>query len=378
MAHPLSRVLPRIGALLEDTMRESGCFAAFCDADGVLLWSEGPSAALQSAVGPRFLPGFPCREDQIGTNALGTALVLDQPVQIFSAEHFNQLLHGWACAAAPVHDPDSGEQIGAIDLTGAFRTAHVHTVGLVAAIARTAEAWLGADRRSADDALVEAYHREYGTKRQRYCAVVNGSGRVVHCEPAEWLGPRVEVSVGVDRWPQPDGTMLCARPLGDGFVVGREHQPQPRQQRISVSVLGRDRALMTAAARARRELQPRHSEIVALLALHPQGMTVRELAQGLYGDAAREATVRAEIVRLRRLLGDIVLSRPYRLSPRVEVDVAAAARQLATGSAPGCVRRCPGPLLPSSTAPGVVEARNRLAGDVPRRWASTDATFAQR
>jgi hypothetical protein len=125
-----------------ETMVQSGYFVAFSDADGVLLWSDGSERALQTAVAPRFLTGFTCREDRIGTNAIGTALVVDWPVQIFSAEHFNQLLHGWTCAAAPVHDPDSGVLLGAIDLSGEFRTAHVHGLALVAVVAKAAEGLL--------------------------------------------------------------------------------------------------------------------------------------------------------------------------------------------------------------------------------------------
>lgn len=359
-AHPISRVLPRVSELLKDTMVESGCFAAFCDAEGVLLWSEGSTRALQSAVAPRFLPGFLCGEDQIGTNALGTALVLDQPLQIFSAEHFNHLLHGWTCAAAPVHDPDSGEQLGAIDLSGEFRTAHVHGVALVAAVARAAEGWLAVERRRADELLLRRYREQCGTRPRRFSAVVTGSGRVVFCEPLEWLGRRVELVPGTDRWPQADGTVLEVQPLDDGFVVWRGGRPRPRRPRATVAVLGRERASVAIAGR-RQELHLRHSEIIALLALNPAGMTVRELALALYGTAEREATVRAEIVRLRRLLGDVVLSRPYRLDAWLQVDVETVQRRLAAGDTAGAVRRYAGPLLPESAAPGIVEARDRLA-----------------
>lgn len=358
-AHPISRVLPRITELLNDTMIESGCFAAFCDAEGVLLWSEGSTHALQSAVTPRFLPGFLCREDQIGTNALGTALVLDQPVQIFSAEHFNHLLHGWTCAASPVRDPDSGERLGAIDLSGQFRTAHPHGVALVAAVARAAEGWLAVERRRADQLLLQSYRERCPARPRRYSAVVTASGRVVLCEPPAWLGSRIEVVRGSDRWPQADGTLLEVEPLDDGFLVWREGGPRPRRPRVTVALLGRDVASMATTGRL-QELHLRHSEIIALLALNPSGMTVRQLAVALYGTAGREATVRAEIVRLRRLLGAAVLSRPYRLDAWLDVDVEAVERRLAAGDRAGAMRLYSGPLLPKSAAPGIVEARARL------------------
>jgi hypothetical protein len=361
-AHPLANVLPRVQELLKEAMVDSGYFAAFSDATGVLLWTEGPARALRSAVAPRFLPGFICSEDRIGTNAIGTALVLDRPVQIFSAEHFNHLLHGWICAAAPIHDPHTGELLGAIDLSGEFRTAHLHSLALVAAVARCTESWLADERNRADEQLLTRYRERWGERRRGFTAVVASTGRVLHSDPPGWLGASVEAVPGRDRWPQPDGTTIHAQPLDDGFVVWRagSARPQPRRTRVTIAVLGHDRAAVVVDRR-RLELRLRHSEIVALLALNPQGMTVRDLALELYGTAQRQATVRAEIARLRPLLGETLRSRPYRLDVGVQVDLAAVQRALAEGSPAAALRRYTGPLLPRSVAPGVVAARDRLA-----------------
>jgi hypothetical protein len=360
--HPLASVLPRVQELLKGAMVDSGYFAAFSDAAGVLLWTDGPASALRSAVKPRFLPGFVCSEERIGTNAIGTALVLDHPVQIFSAEHFNHLLHGWICAAAPVHDPHTGELLGAIDLSGEFRTAHVHSLALIAAVARCAEGWLAAERHRADERLLSRYRERWGTQQRSFTAVVTSSGRVLRADPPGWLGASVKAVPGCDRWPQPDGTTIYAQPLGDGFVVwleGRD-RPQPRRARVSVAVLGRDRAAVVIDRR-RLELRLRHSEIVALLALNPQGMTVRDLALELYGTAERQATVRAEVARLRPLLGEVMRSRPYRLDRGVQIDLGAVERGLAAGDPAAAARHYAGPLLPPSVAPGIVAARDRLA-----------------
>lgn len=268
-AHPVGALLPRLRALLRETLVESGYFVAFSDASGVLLWTDGPPGALKSAVAPRFLPGFLCSEEGVGTNAIGTALVLDQPVQIYSAEHFSRLLHGWTCAAAPIHDPASREVLGAIDLSGDFRTAHVHGLALAAAVATAVEAWLEAASRHAEE----------------------------HADV------------------------------------------------VSVALAGRARAAILTS-RGCVELNLRHSEILALLAIHPAGMTVRDLALGIYGSAEADTTVRAEITRLRRRLGpEVVLSRPYRFHERVSTD-------LREGGG--------GPLLPDSRAPGIIAARCSL------------------
>jgi GAF domain len=343
--HPVGALLSRISGLLREALVESGYFVAFSDADGVLLWTDGPSRALRSAVAPRFLPGFLCSEAGVGTNAIGTALVLDQPVQIFSAEHFNRLLHGWTCAAAPVHDPDTGEVLGAIDLSGDFRTAHVHGLPLVTAVATAVEAWLAAERRHAAELLARRFGDGPGSQGPPFRAIVTAAGRVVHADPPKWLESPVRIAAGAGVWPQRNGLQIEAEPIEDGHLVWRADEGRPHGDQVSVAIGGRDRAVVTTS-RGRTELNLRHSEILALLALHPTGMTVRDLALELYGSAEPAATVRAEITRLRRRVGsDMVLSRPYRLHGRVSTDVRDGVG---------------GPLLPESRAPGVVRARCSL------------------
>ena len=59
-----------------------------------------------------FVCGADWSEQGAGTNALGTAIAVDHPVQIFSAEHFNRIVHPWQCSGAPIHDPATGEILG--------------------------------------------------------------------------------------------------------------------------------------------------------------------------------------------------------------------------------------------------------------------------
>jgi transcriptional regulator of acetoin/glycerol metabolism len=345
--HPVGPHLPRVTALLHEALVESGYFVAFSDVEGVLLWTDGPSRALQSAVAPRFLPGFLCSEEGVGTNAIGTALALDQPVQIFSAEHFSRLLHGWTCAAAPVHDPDTGEVLGALDLSGDFRTAHVHGLPLVTAVAMAVEAWLAAERSGAERLISDRFGGASGSVGRRFSAVVSQGGRVVVADPPGWIRSPVRVGAEGTSWSQRDGTTIEAEAFGDGYLVWRADDGSPLPDKVSVALSGRARALVTSP-RGSIQLSLRHSEILALLAANPAGMMVRDLALGLYGSAASAATVRAEVRRLRRRVGpDVVLSRPYRLHERVAVDLHGAGPR---GGRP----------LQGSRAPGIEDARCRL------------------
>ena len=95
----------------------------------------------------------------------------------------------------------------------------------------------------------------------------------------------------------------------------------------------------------------------------PNGLTGDELAYLAYPDDLNSTTLRAELVRLRALLGGHVLaSRPYRLTCEVSSDWAAVSAQVAAGNLAEALRLYRGPLLPRSEAPGVAELR----GDVHR------------
>ncbi|MGW1074064.1 GAF domain-containing protein [Streptomyces sp. NPDC002537] len=127
-----------------------------------------------------------------------------------------------------------------------------------------------------------------------------------------------------------------------------------------LSALGRDEALLVAGGR-RLRLSRRHSEILTLLADHPDGLTGERLAAALYGERpVPPVTLRAELSRLRRLVGPLLASRPYRLCGTVATDFGCLERTLAEGGLQAALRAYDGPLLPFSEAPGVCRMRRLL------------------
>lgn len=153
---------------------------------------------------------------------------------------------------------------------------------------------------------------------------------------------------------------------------------------VRLEVMGRAEGTLTIASRQRR-LSRRHSEILTLLVEHPDGMTGEQLGMELYGDDANPITLRAEMARLRRLLGpDLLASRPYRLLVPVSADVIDVRRSLERGSVQAALGHYHGPLLPQSEAPGIerlrwtLEQQTRAALLTTRdpapllRWTSTD------
>ncbi|MEV7648905.1 GAF domain-containing protein [Arthrobacter sp. NPDC089319] len=139
---------------------------------------------------------------------------------------------------------------------------------------------------------------------------------------------------------------------------------RPRQQPAGLTITGRDHGLLELAGR-RIELSQRHTEILTLMALHPAGLTAEQLADRL-NPHARGATLRAEMVRLRKLLAGISPaavpeSRPYRLTQPLAVDAQRALQCLARGSYRQALELYQGQIIPGSEAPGIVDFRHYVS-----------------
>jgi len=123
---------------------------------------------------------------------------------------------------------------------------------------------------------------------------------------------------------------------------------------------GRDSAVLSHGGLV-HHLSPRHSDIVVALALEGRGVHGDRLAVALSEREVPASTLRAEMTRLRAVLGPELLgSRPYALLRPVRSDFGEIASLLAEGRVNQALARYPGPLLPRSDAPVVVEQRRSL------------------
>ena len=367
-AHPLAAVLPLLRELVADIAQDARHLAVLSDADGLLLWAEGHPSMVDAAGKPHFMPGCLCSERGVGTNGIGTALALDHAVQIFSAEHFNRLLHGWTSSAAPIHDPQTNELLGAIGLSASFRRAHPHTLAVVNAAARLAETYLTGRQAERDDALRTRYLDLVARSRPRRSALVARDGRVLAATPLGWVAERLELPPSGGEVTLDGGPRLAIEPLGPeaSIVWDAGAERDPPHPRLDLRALGRDHVEVELLGRT-DELGPRQGELVVLLALHPRGMTGEELAHALYGVHGSEVTVRAEIARLRRRLGPLVASQPYRLLADVRADFLEVEWMAGRGALAAARALYIGPLLPDSDVPAIAAARARLERACPRR-----------
>jgi hypothetical protein len=141
---------------------------------------------------------------------------------------------------------------------------------------------------------------------------------------------------------------------------------QPDSAGVQLQVLGRDRAILVRHGESLR-LSARHSELLLLLAMAPQGLSGERLAVMLHEHDGPAVTIRAEMARLRKILGEgYVLSRPYRLMEPLRTDVDEVMAALDRGDMRSAITLHTGPILPQSQAPEIAELRADLRSRVRR------------
>lgn len=282
-----SRLRPAIEAVedeIQELTEDRGFVAAVMDDAGRILWTAGGRHMRRRAEQVNFTPGGRWDESSVGTNALALALDEDRPAEVFSAEHYAAMVHGWCCFAAPLHDPVSKRPLGVLDLSSTWERAHPMALATVRALALAAQAVL--------DAQVPAHSHDVAD-------------------------PTISVRV------------LGAREvMRSGMVV---------------------------------PLAQRQAEIVALLALSPEGLTPEQLHDQMYGEApVSVTTTKAEVSHLRALLGGGITQRRYRLDEHISVDATELLDALRAGHLERIAELYRGPLLDASESPMVREWREVL------------------
>lgn len=124
--------------LLYNFVAGSGFILILTDKEGCILRISGDQPTIEAANQMQIVVGAYLDEKSVGTNAMGTAIREDMPVQVSSTEHFITAYQQWTCSAAPVHD-EKGTIIGTINLTGRQELVHLHTLGLVVAAVTSIE-----------------------------------------------------------------------------------------------------------------------------------------------------------------------------------------------------------------------------------------------
>ncbi len=316
----LAPLVPRLTQALSSVL-DAGQLVVVADTDGRVLWRAGTPGVRRLADGLGFVGGSAWTEGNVGTNAIGTCLVLGEGVHIQGPEHFVESHTRWGCAAAPLTDPWSGATLGVVDVSGPSRGMHPAELALVEMAARITSL-----------ELVEAHRAELDRLRAVAAPLLaRVGGKALAVDTAGHIAAAIgmtapervvlpgDLSTGTI-WLPTLGTAI-AEPLPGGWLLRFGAAPCGVATTLELDLSGSPQVSVGGPSGAwTHALSPRHAELLAALVVAGSaGRTAAGLAQDLFGDPTRLVTVRAEVSRLRRALGSVLLTQPYRLSPSVQV-----------------------------------------------------------
>jgi hypothetical protein len=137
------------------------------------------------------------------------------------------------------------------------------------------------------------------------------------------------------------------------------HETEEATPGLVLTVLGNVEARLDGQ---RLLLNRRQTEILVLLALHPEGLASEHLHALVYGDqSVTMSTLKAEVSHLRSALGGQLASRPYRLMMPVTTDVDTVLGAIRRGDVVGAVAAYGGDLMPGSNSPALAEYAEYVA-----------------
>ncbi|BDY28958.1 hypothetical protein hbim_02894 [Mycolicibacterium mageritense] len=313
----LRKVLPDLRAVLGSAAASADFVVVIADNDGVVLWRDGAQTIRRTADQLGFVEGASWAENAVGTNAIGTALIENTGITLFSAEHYARRQHSWYCIGEPVHDPRSGDILGVIDISGPAMTLHPSTAGLAQSAARLAEATLWRLHRESLDRLCE-----------QSAALLAGAAPALVVDEHGWVAcARGLENPGRIAAPSPEAAVFVPglgltvpEPLGHGWIL-RPHRVDAHVE-LELDLGDTPRATIRGDVTWTRGLSPRHAQILRMLAQNTgHGVNATDLSIALYGNAEHTVAVRSEISRLRKRLGAIITGQPYRFSDQVAVRV---------------------------------------------------------
>lgn len=157
---------------LEDHLRGSNYATLLVDRDCrvVRRWFDDPRIedgfdSLKLTLGASLL------EENIGTNALGTVMVIRQGIAINGREHFAQALQGFSCYGHPIRHPLTKRIEGVLDITAIIEKASPLLPPLISRAVHDIEQRLLNGSRTSEKNLLQAFQGAAGLRRRAILAI---------------------------------------------------------------------------------------------------------------------------------------------------------------------------------------------------------------
>lgn len=169
---------------LQSVLAGSGHVVTLCDPQARVLEVWGDPRGVAAAERIRLVPGADWSEAGAGTNAMGTALAEGRAVLVLGSEHFCAGWEHWACAAAPVLDPLTGQVLGVVDISAECAVMNEQTVAAALSTARAVEGRLFQEQMALQYRLLAAYAEGLTGPGNAAVLLFDGRGHLQRAVPA--------------------------------------------------------------------------------------------------------------------------------------------------------------------------------------------------
>lgn len=167
---------------LYEFVKSSGFIVLLSDKQGYIMEVMGDYDILDNASQVNLIKGSSWVEKEVGTNGIGTALVLGKPFQVSGREHYCRKLHTWTCSAAPVFDA-CDRIIGALQMSGPSYAAHLHTLGMVVAAVEAIRDQINVRQRNRELSVLNDSLRNIFQTMSDGAIIVDGNGEIEQINP---------------------------------------------------------------------------------------------------------------------------------------------------------------------------------------------------
>lgn len=154
-------------------IKDSGFMITLTDSEGFIL----DTLITSNIDGNTNIRTVNLSEKRVGTNAMGTCLYLDRPVQTWAEENCYRGFHEFTTSASPIHDMEGGI-IGCIGITGYADVYPLHTLGMATAIAYAIENKLRLSDKDDSSLFIENYAHIIKQSVSDGIIVVDKTGKV--------------------------------------------------------------------------------------------------------------------------------------------------------------------------------------------------------
>jgi len=178
------------------SLLDMGFVMSFFDSNCSMLECDGNPRVREELQEINFCPGGNWKEQAAGTNGPGTALARREAVQVVASEHFVEAWHKWACYAAPILDPVSGQPLAILDITGYGSVTQPQMLLLVNSVARAIQLELACGQTRKDCSIIEEYAQVAARHPNDGIVAVDHSGRILRMSSSAERILRVPPTLG--------------------------------------------------------------------------------------------------------------------------------------------------------------------------------------